>query len=111
MKINKPVTICVKRRAAIGDVIMTTGVVRELKKLYGETAHIVVATDKLSVYQNNPNVLGVISYDEAEKLTWEVHWKLQDLNTGEGSGIPSVGVKSVDIRRNTGGEGGYLDRY
>jgi hypothetical protein len=33
------------------------------------------------------------------------------LNTGEGSGIPSVGVKSVDIRRNTGGEGGYLDRY
>ena len=43
--------------------------------------------------------------------TWEVHWKLEDLNTGEGSGIPSVGVKSVDIRRNTGGEGGYLDRY
>ena len=43
--------------------------------------------------------------------TQEVHWKLEDLNTGEGSGIPSVGVKSVDIRRNTGGEGGYLDRY
>ena len=43
--------------------------------------------------------------------TQEVHWKLSDLNTGEGSGIPSVGVKSVDIRRNTGGEGGYLDRY
>ncbi len=40
--------------------------------------------------------------------TREVHWKLGDLNTGEGSGIPSVGVKSVDIRRNTGGEGGYL---
>ena len=30
---------------------------------------------------------------------------------GEGSGIPGVGVKSVDIGRNTGGEGGYLDRY
>ena len=44
-------------------------------------------------------------------LTQEVHWKLADLNTGEGSGIPGVGVKSVDIRRNTGGEGGYLDRY
>ena len=43
--------------------------------------------------------------------TQEVHWILADLNTGEGSGIPSVGVKSVDIRRNTGGEGGYLDRY
>ncbi len=36
--------------------------------------------------------------------TQEVHWILGDLNTGEGSGIPSVGVKSVDIRRNTGGK-------
>jgi hypothetical protein len=26
-----------------------------------------------------------------------------------GSGIPSVEVKFVDIRRNTGGEGGFLD--
>jgi hypothetical protein len=25
------------------------------------------------------------------------------------SGIPGVAVKCVDIRRNTGGEGGYLD--
>lgn len=30
---------------------------------------------------------------------------------GEESGIPSVGVKSVDIRRNTSGEGGFLDQY
>ncbi len=43
--------------------------------------------------------------------TWEVHWILEDLSTGEGSGIPSVGVKAVDIRRNTGGEGGYLDGH
>ena len=43
--------------------------------------------------------------------TQEVHWKLRDLSTGEGSGIPGVAVKCVDIRRNTGGEGGYLDRY
>ena len=42
--------------------------------------------------------------------TQEVHWILGNLNTGEGSGIPSVGVKSVDIRRNTGGEGGDLGR-
>ncbi len=27
---------------------------------------------------------------------------------GEGSGIPGVAVKCVDIRRNTGGEGGFL---
>ncbi len=44
-------------------------------------------------------------------LTEEVHWKLVDLSTGEGSGIPSVEVKFVDIGKNTSGEGGSLDRY
>ena len=42
--------------------------------------------------------------------TQEVHWKLSDLNTGEGSGIPSVAVKCVEIRKNTSGEGDLLDR-
>ena len=37
------------------------------------------------------------------------HLKLQFLSVGEESGIPSVAVKCVDIRRNTGGEGGFLD--
>ena len=36
-------------------------------------------------------------------------WKLFDLSAGEVSGIPSVAVKCVDIRRNTSGEGGLLD--
>ena len=31
------------------------------------------------------------------------------LSIGEESGIPSVAVKCVDIRRNTSGEGGFLD--
>ena len=44
-------------------------------------------------------------------LTEEMHSKLAFLSTGEGSGIPSVEVKFVDIGRNTGGEGGFLDRY
>ncbi len=35
--------------------------------------------------------------------------KLLDLSAVEVSGIPSVAVKCVDIRRNTGGEGGLLD--
>ena len=48
---------------------------------------------------------------KAPGLTREVHWKLADLNTGEESGIPGVGVKSVDIRKNTGGEGGLLGSY
>ncbi len=31
------------------------------------------------------------------------------LSAGGESGIPSVAVKCVDIRRNTSGEGGFLD--
>jgi len=33
---------------------------------------------------------------------------LAGLTYGEGSGIPSVEVKFVDIRKNTSGEGDYL---
>ncbi len=36
---------------------------------------------------------------------------LLHLRLGEESGIPSVAVKCVDIRRNTSGEGGSLDQY
>ena len=42
-------------------------------------------------------------------LTPELHLKLEFLSVGEVSGIPSVAVKCVDIRRNTRGEGGLLD--
>ncbi len=35
--------------------------------------------------------------------------KLYPLSIGGASGIPSVAVKCVDIRRNTSGEGGLLD--
>ena len=41
--------------------------------------------------------------------TPELHLKLTILSAGEESGIPSVAVKCVDIRRNTSGEGGLLD--
>ena len=44
-------------------------------------------------------------------LTGEVHLKLADSSTGEGSGTPSVEVKFVDIGRNTGGEGDFLAGY
>jgi len=36
-------------------------------------------------------------------------WKLHILSSGGGVGIPGVGVKSVDIRKNIGGEGELLD--
>ena len=35
---------------------------------------------------------------------------LHNLDPGEDSGIPGVGVKSVDIWKNISGEGGYLAR-
>ncbi len=41
--------------------------------------------------------------------TEELQPKLFPLSIGEVSGIPSVEVKCVDIRRNTSGEGDFLD--
>ena len=43
--------------------------------------------------------------------TRELHSKLVGLSVREGSGIPGVEVKFVDIWRNTGGEGGFLAHY
>ncbi len=37
-----------------------------------------------------------------------MRWKLYYLSDGGGAGIPGVGVKSVEIRKNTGGEGELL---
>ncbi len=42
-------------------------------------------------------------------LTEELQLKLSVLSVREESGIPSVAVKCVDIRRNTSGEGDFLD--
>ncbi len=44
-------------------------------------------------------------------LILEGYLKLRDLSMGEGSGIFGVEVKFVDIRRNIGGEGDFLDQY
>ncbi len=41
-------------------------------------------------------------------LKVELHSKLQSWSSGEDGGNPGVEVKFVDIRRNTGGEGGHL---
>ena len=49
-----------------------------------------------------------MSVVKAPGLTWELQPKLQILNAREVGGIPGVGVKSVDIWRNIGGEGGQL---
>ncbi len=41
--------------------------------------------------------------------TSELHPKLHSLSAGWESGILGVAVKCVDIKKNTGGEGGSLD--
>ncbi len=43
--------------------------------------------------------------------TDRLHSKLFFLSEVEASGIPSVAVECVDIRRNTSGEGGLLGFY
>ena len=48
---------------------------------------------------------------KAHLLKVELHSKLRGWSAGEDGGIPGVEVKFVDIRRNTGGEGGFLDRF
>ena len=40
-----------------------------------------------------------------------LHLKLVIWSVGGAGGIPGVAVKCVDIRKNTGGEGGLLDDY
>ena len=46
---------------------------------------------------------------KSQGSTLEVHRILHSLSLEEESGILGVEVKFVDIRRNTGGEGGHLD--
>ncbi len=44
-------------------------------------------------------------------LPEELLSKLASLSSGEESGILGVAVECVDIKKNTRGEGGSLDRY
>ncbi len=48
---------------------------------------------------------------KAHGSTVELHSKLHDWSTGGESGILGVAVKCVDIKKNTGGEGGSLECY
>jgi hypothetical protein len=48
---------------------------------------------------------------KAQGSTLELPLELYIWSIGGECGIPNVEVKFVDIRRNTGGEGGTLDNY
>ncbi len=48
---------------------------------------------------------------KAHRPTVELHSKLRSWSAGRESGILGVAVKCVDIKKNTGGEGGSLECY
>jgi ADP-heptose:LPS heptosyltransferase len=60
-------TVLVRRRAAIGDVIMATGVIREIKQhsygIQSTGVNITVATDYPEVFKNNPYVDQIVGMD------------------------------------------------
>ena len=58
MKLEQPINILIRRRAAIGDTIMSTGVVRELTKRYNN-CNIDIATEFIEVYRNNPHIRNI----------------------------------------------------
>lgn len=78
MNIQRPHKILIQRRAALGDVVMTTGIVRELKRRHGATAEIYVATDYPAIYNNNPHITQVYTYQSLPKGGWDVVYDLDD---------------------------------
>ena len=77
MKLERPINILVQRRAAIGDVIMSTAVVRELKLKYGPNTNIDVATDFAEVYRNNPHIRNIFPVDQIPNVAgWDIYINL-----------------------------------
>lgn len=77
MNIEKPTQILVRRRAALGDVIMSTGVVRELKQKYN--CEIDVATEYPNVFNNNPHVRAIYHTDATPKVeSYDLYINLDD---------------------------------
>lgn len=79
MNIERPIEILVRRRAALGDVIYTTGVVRSLKQIYGSNANITVWTEYTEVFRNNPHVYRVVStHEELPIPAYNIYYNLDD---------------------------------
>jgi ADP-heptose:LPS heptosyltransferase len=79
MKLEEPINILVQRRAAIGDVIMSTAVVRELKTRYGSNANIDISTDFAEVYRNNPHIRNIFPVDQVPDVDrWDLFVNLDN---------------------------------
>ena len=91
-KLETPITILVRRRAALGDVIIATGVIRELKNKYGDDCVIDVVTEHPYVFDNNPHIRQVyhtepsppdprtykVSYTPPNPADYNVYYNLDD---------------------------------
>ena len=78
MKIETPTTILVKRRAALGDVVMSTAVVRELYKHHDGRCAITVETEFPLVYKNNPYIVDLRNWGECNPADYDVVYNLDD---------------------------------
>lgn len=78
MKIETPTTILVKRRASLGDVVMTTGIVRELNKKHDGQCAITVETEYPLVYKNNPYIADLRNWGEVNPVDFDVVYNLDD---------------------------------
>jgi len=77
LKIERPLQILVRRRAALGDVIMSTGVIRELKRKY--KCEIDVATEYPNVFNNNPHVRAIYHPEATPKIElYDLYVNLDD---------------------------------
>lgn len=77
MNIERPQQILVRRRAALGDVVMSTGVLRELKKRFN--CEIDVVTEFTDVFKNNPHVRAIKSTDTALDINnYDLYINLDD---------------------------------
>jgi ADP-heptose:LPS heptosyltransferase len=77
MNIDTPTKILVRRRAALGDVIMASGTIRELKKSQPDSL-ITVETEFPLVFNNNPNVAEICNWNQTDLSNYDVVYNLDD---------------------------------
>jgi ADP-heptose:LPS heptosyltransferase len=79
LQIDRPIRILVDRRKAVGDVIMITPVLRELRKRYGPDAFIQVVTEETIVLENNTDINAVCAPANMKKEDpWDMYFNLND---------------------------------
>ena len=78
MNIETPTTILVRRRAALGDVVMSTGIVREMYKRHNAQCAITVETEFPLVYKNNPYIRDLRNWGETNPSDFDVVYNLDD---------------------------------